>query len=192
MLLAAVGALIGAAARQVPVEPVDAARARYEASFGGAFELTGIDGKRVTDETFRGRPFAVFFGFTRCPDVCPMTLARLARIKQSGGATLDELQVLFITVDPENDTPDEIRRYLGLFDNRMMGATGTKEELKEVRGRYQALAKLMPLAGGGYTVDHTASVFLMGRGGEFLATIDGHEPDATARAKLQMAVKQRR
>jgi protein SCO1 len=104
------------------------------------------------------------------------------------GSAGDELQVLFITVDPENDTPDEIRRYLDLFDRSTFGATGTDAQLKAVRVRYQAMAKKVPQEGGGYSVDHSATVFVMGRQGEFLTTIDGHEPEETALAKLRMAV----
>jgi protein SCO1/2 len=109
-------------------------------------------------------------------------------LKQAIGPAADELQVLFITVDPKNDTPNEIRRYLDLFDAKMSGATGTEAELKAVRARYQAMARQVPLEGGGYTIDHSATVFLMGRRGEFLTTIDGHEPDRTASAKIRMAL----
>lgn len=186
-LVAILAGLLVAAAGTGDREPVDPARARYEAAFGGAFTLVGTDGRPITDRDFRGAPFAVFFGFTRCPDVCPTTLARLARLKRAIGPEADQLRVLFITVDPANDTPAEIRRYLDLFDARMAGATGSEAELKAMRDRYQAIARQVPGEAGGYTIDHSTTVFLMGRRGEFLTTIDAHEPDEMALAKLRRA-----
>lgn len=163
--------------------------ASYGAAVGGPFTLTDQHGRRFGSEDLRGRPFALFFGFTGCPDVCPTTLSRIARLRARLGAAGDGFDIVFVTVDPAEDTPEQIGRYLTLFETPIIGLTGTEEELAAVRRAYAAYAERVPLEGGGYTMDHTATVFLMGGDGRFVSTLDVHEDDAPALAKLRRLVR---
>ncbi len=169
------------------VEPDPAAS--YGAAVGGPFTLTDQNGRRFGNEDLRGRPFAFFFGFTRCPDVCPTTLSRIARLRAQLGVDGEGFDIVFVTVDPAEDTPEQIGRYLTLFDTPIIGLTGTEEELAAARRAYAAYAERVPLEGGGYTMDHTATVFLMGSDGRFVSTLDVHEDDSPALAKLRRLVR---
>lgn len=163
--------------------------ANYGAAVGGPFLLTGTDGRPFDSARLAGRPFAIFFGFTRCPDVCPTTLSRLAVLRARLGDDGGRFDIVFISVDPEADTPEQIGRYLALFDMPVIGLTGTPQQLAAARRAYAVHAERVPLAGGGYTIDHTASVFLMGRRGEFVSAIDMHEGDEPALAKLRRLIR---
>lgn len=163
-------------------------QAAYGDAVGGPFTLTAADGSTVTDETLAGKPFALFFGFTRCPDVCPTTLARLAQLRKRMGADGDRFEIVFVSVDPAYDTPEDIGRYVALFDTPIVGLTGTKEQIDAIVDGYHAFYEKVPIEGGGYTVDHTASVFLMDRAGKLQSIIDYHESAATSLAKLERLV----
>lgn len=160
----------------------------YGDTVGGPFALTAPDGSTVTDETLAGKPFAIFFGFTRCPDVCPTTLARLARLRERMGEDGDAFEIVFVSVDPEYDTPQDIGRYVALFGTPIIGLTGTQEQIDAIVGAYHAFYEKVPIEGGSYTVDHTASVFLMDREGKLQSIIDYHESAETSLAKLQQLV----
>lgn len=162
--------------------------ATYADAVGGPFALTAPDGSTVTNEALAGKPFAIFFGFTRCPDVCPTTLARLAQLRQRMGEDGDEFEIVFVSVDPESDTPEDIGRYVALFDTPILGLTGTKEQIDTIVGAYHAFYEKVPTEGGGYTVDHTASVFLMDREGKLQSIIDHHESAETSLEKLERLV----
>jgi len=155
---------------------------------GGPFTLVNHHGKTVTDKDFLGKPTLVFFGFTFCPDVCPTTLFETTTRLQKLGAEARDLQVLFITADPERDTPEQLALYLQSFDPRIVGLTGTQEQVDAAVLAYKAYAKKVPSEGGGYTVDHTASVFLMDRNGRFMGLIDYHEQEASALAKMRRLI----
>lgn len=156
---------------------------------GGPFTLIDhrVDhrGKTVTERDFLGRPTLVFFGFTHCPEVCPTTLFEITTRLQKLGAGADSLQVLFITTDPERDTPEQMALYLQSFDPRIIGLSGTREQVDAAVLAYKAYAKRIPTEDGGYTMDHTASVFLMDRNGRFAGLIDYHEQEAPALAKMR-------
>ena len=171
-----------------PAPPADPA-ASYAAAVGGPFTLTGTDGRPFGSDRLRGKPFAIFFGFTRCPDVCPTTLSRMARLRAQLGADGGRFNIVFVSVDPESDTPEQIGRYLTLFDTPIVGLTGTPQQLDAVKRAYAVYAQRVPLEGGGYTMDHTASVFLMGRSGEFVTTLDAHEDETTSLAKLRRLIR---
>ncbi len=160
----------------------------YGDTVGGPFALTAPDGSTVTDRTLAGKPFALFFGFTRCPDVCPTTLARLAQLRKRMGEDGDAFEIVFVSVDPQFDTPEDIGRYIALFDTPIIGLTGTKEQIDAVVDAYHAFYEKVPIEGGGYTVDHTASVFLMDREGKLQSIIDYHESAETSLAKLERLV----
>lgn len=135
---------------------------------GGPFALTDQNGKTITDKDMAGHPFLVFFGFTHCPDVCPTTLFDVSEIFRALGPD-KPVRALFITVDPERDTPTVMKDYLSSFDPRITGATGDEAAVGAAIKGYRVYAKKVPLDGGGYTMDHTAIVYLMGKDGSFIA-----------------------
>ncbi|BCB17143.1 SCO family protein [Bosea sp. ANAM02] len=157
-------------------------------AIGGPFTLVNQAGKTVTDREFRGKPMAVFFGFTNCPEVCPTTLVQMANLTKQIGPSADQLQVLLITVDPERDTPEQLALYLQSFDPRVVGLTGSREQVDAALKAYKGYAKKVP-TDNGYTMDHSASVYLMRADGSFRTMIDYHEEDASALAKIRMVLE---
>ena len=157
-------------------------------SIGGPFTLVDANGRPFSSSSLNGKPFAIFFGFTRCPDVCPTTLARLARLRRSLGQGDDAFQILFVTVDPERDGPKEVGTYGKAFATPVIGLTGTPAQIEQVKKQYAVFSEKAPLPGGDYTVDHTASVFLMDRAGKFVSTVSAEEGDAVALEKLKRIV----
>ena len=164
------------------------AQSSYAAAFGGPFALTAPDGKTVSNETLKGKPYAIFFGFTRCPDVCPTTLARMARLRQQLGADGNKFAIVFVSVDPEHDKPADIGRYVTLFGTPVIGLTGDKAHLAQAVKAFGVYYEKVPQPGGDYTIDHTASVYLMDRAGGFVTTIDHAESDANALAKIKRII----
>lgn len=155
---------------------------------GGAFELVDQDGEVRTWDDFRGKPVAVFFGFTHCPDICPMTLGELsvtlADLDVDGGRG-DDLQVVLVTGDPDRDTPEILGAYLESFDPRIVGLTGSDEEIDNAFRTFRAYREVVPLEEGGYTVDHSAGVYLYDASGGFVGTMDKDEPAETRLAKIE-------
>jgi protein SCO1/2 len=131
------------------------------AEFGREFALTDHAGKARTLGDFQGKVVAVFFGFTRCPDVCPTTLAELKLVKERLGADGDKLQVLFVTVDPERDTPELLAKYVPAFDPTFLGLRGdaeaTAKTAKEFKVFYQKAPGSSP---DNYSIDHTAATYI--------------------------------
>jgi protein SCO1 len=154
-------------------------------SFGGPFTLTGSDGRRFQSSSLRGKPHAIFFGFTHCPDVCPTTLARFVKLRRQLGQGERPFEILFITVDPERDGPEEVGKYAELFDSPVIGLTGSPAEIAQVKKQYGIYSEKVPDGSGGYGVDHTATVLLFDRAGGFVATISPEEADSAALAKLK-------
>lgn len=159
-------------------------------AFGGAFTLVDPAGKEVTDQSLKGKPFAIFFGFTRCPDVCPTTLSAMARYRKELGPDGDKFNIVFVSVDPEQDTPQDIGKYLTLFDTPIIGLSARNaQELDRAVRAYHVFYKKVPIDGGSYTIDHTASVFLMDQQGKFVTTIGHDEAPELAMAKLKRLVR---
>ncbi len=158
-------------------------------AFGGSFTMTDQNGRIVTDQTLRGKPYAIFFGFTRCPDVCPTTLNRLAQLRKALGEDGMKFNIVFVSVDPEHDTREGIGDYLTLFDTPIIGLTGTDEQIAKIVKAFHVYYAKVPMDGGDYTIDHTASIFLMDRNGDFVTSIDHHEGEPTAIQKLKRAIK---
>ena len=158
-----------------------------KSSFGGPFALTGGDGKPFSSQALEGKPYALFFGFTRCGDVCPTTLARLVKLRREA-ANDQAMRVAFITIDPANDGPKEVGQYAGLFGAPIIGLTGTQAEIDQVKKQYGIHAEPTPHAGKGQEMMHTGSVLLFDRAGQFAGTISASEPDADAIAKLKKLV----
>jgi protein SCO1 len=139
------------------------------AAVGGPFHLEDQNGKSFTDQDMKGRPFLVFFGFTHCPDICPQTLFEISQVLHTLGSDADRTGAVFITVDPERDTPAVIKDYLSNFDPHLHGLTGDQASINAALRAYRVYAKKVPLEGGDYTMDHTAVVYLMDKDGRFVA-----------------------
>ena len=154
-------------------------------TFGGPFTLTGTDGKPFASSRLDGRPAAIFFGFTHCPDVCPTTLARLTRLRRQLGQGDDAFSVVFISVDPERDTPAEVGNYMSLFNSPVIGLTGTPAQIEQVKKQFGIYSRKVEQPGGSYSVDHTASVILLDKNGQFVATLSPEEGDQVALEKLK-------
>lgn len=155
---------------------------------GGPFRLTSHEGKPFTDADLKGKPFAVFFGFTHCPEVCPTTLYDLTQDLESLGSDADRLRVAFITVDPEQDTPELMKTYLSSFDPRIVGLTGTEEEIAAVAKAYKIYYRKVP-TDSGYTMDHSATIFLMDSKGDFYGTSNFQETAEIRRSKLKQLIR---
>lgn len=184
--LAAAG--LGVLAMTGRLAPSAPAVESYGAAIGGPFELVDPAGRTVTDRSLRGRPFAIFFGFTRCPDVCPTTLSRLAQLRSKLGADGDAFDIVFVSVDPGHDSPADIGAYVDLFDTPILGLTGSEAQIAAAAKAYHVYYGKVDQPGGDYTIDHSATVFLMGRRGQFVATIDMEEGDKPALAKLRRLI----
>ena len=141
-------------------------------AIGGPFQLTAQDGRSVTEKDLRGGPSLVFFGFTHCPDVCPTALYEIGLIYKAMGKDGDRLKTYFVTVDPERDTPSVIKDYLSGFDARITGLSGAPDAVLAAEKAYRVYAKKVPLETGGYTMDHTALIYLMDGKGRFLSSLN--------------------
>jgi cytochrome oxidase Cu insertion factor (SCO1/SenC/PrrC family) len=156
-------------------------------SVGGPFELTDHRGNKRTDGDFRGKLLLVYFGYTYCPDVCPTDLLQIALAIDKLGAAGDEVQPLFISIDPERDTTGVLADYVSLFHRRLIGLTGTPEQIRKVADAYKAYyARYTPPDGGAYLMDHTGFIYLMGRSAEYLGVL----PPGTPADRLDEVIRQ--
>ena len=136
------------------------------ADYAREFQLTDQNGQTRTLGDFRGKVLVVFFGYTQCPDVCPTTLAELAAVKKALGPDGEQVQAIFITVDPERDTPDLLKAYLGNFDPSFVALRGSAEQTKAVAKEFKVFYNKVPgKTEGSYTMDHTAASYLFDRQG---------------------------
>ncbi|MFW2392033.1 MAG: SCO family protein [Methyloceanibacter sp.] len=168
-----IGALLGA----VMLLNTDAQRTRVvtsgKALIGGPFELAGKDGKTVTDKDFRGRYMLVFFGFTHCPDICPAELQVMSAALEDLGADADKVVPIFITLDPERDTPEAVTAYVQNFGTNFVGLTGSPEAIEKAAKAYRVTYQKFQdeSMGEDYSIDHSALVYLMGPDGAFVTHI---------------------
>lgn len=154
---------------------------RAVASVGGPFHLEDQTGKPFTDQDMKGRPFLVFFGYTHCPDVCPTTLLEISDVMKALGKDADRTGALFVTVDPERDTPAVLKDYLSNFDPHLRALTGDPAAVEAALKAYRVYAAKVPLKDGDYTMDHTAAVYLMDKDGRFVSTFNlKQSPEAAA------------
>lgn len=158
------------------------------ASIGGPFALVDDTGAPVTERTLAGKPYAMYFGYTFCPDVCPTTLFDLSRWIKELGSDADKLNYVFVTVDPERDTPKSMHAYLSSFDRHIRGYSGTPEQIAKIAKEYRVYYKKIPTSDGGYVMDHSALIYLMGPTDKFVTAIAYQEADASALAKLRSLV----
>ena len=159
--------------------------AQQVAAIGGPFKLIDQNGQTLTDQDLKGHPFLVFFGFTHCPDVCPTTLFEVSEVLRALGPDADRTRALFITVDPERDTPQIMKDYLSSFDPHLLGATGDLAAIAAVAKAYRVYYKKVPLDQGGYTMDHTAIVYLMDKDGRFISPFSLKRTTEAAAADLR-------
>jgi protein SCO1/2 len=131
------------------------------------FHLTDSVGRPFSARDLQGKPSLVFFGFTHCPDVCPTTLVKLAQVKKA--VAIKGLQVLFVTVDPQRDTPTAVGLYAHAFDPDFIGLTGDQKAIDDVTKAFAVAAVRVDLPGGDYTMDHSAAVFLVNASGQIVA-----------------------
>jgi protein SCO1/2 len=139
------------------------------AAIGGPFQLTDQNGKTVTDKNLKGKPTLIFFGYTHCPDVCPTSLFEISEVLRAMGKDADKVNAVFISVDPERDTPAAMKDYLSSFDPHLEGLSGDPAETAKVITSYRVYAKKVPTKDGDYTMDHTALIYLMDRDGRFVS-----------------------
>jgi protein SCO1 len=161
MLFVAVALLVGGRAAIT--------EATQPSAIGGPFRLVDQEGRAVSDRDMKGKPFLVFFGFTHCPDVCPTTLFEVSEVLSKLGPDSDRVGALFVTVDPERDTPAKMKDYLASFDQHLRGLTGDADAIAAMQKSYRVYAKKVALTDGGYTMDHSALVYLMDKEGRFVA-----------------------
>ena len=139
------------------------------AAIGGPFQLTDQAGKAFTDKDLKGKPTLIFFGYTHCPDVCPTSLFEMSEVLRAMGKDADKVNAVFISVDPERDTPATMKDYLSSFDPHLEGLSGDPAETAKVITSYRVYAKKVPTKDGDYTMDHTALIYLMDRDGHFVS-----------------------
>jgi protein SCO1/2 len=144
-----------------------------KAAIGGHFSLTDQHGKTVTDTQFRGKPMLVFFGFTHCPDICPLTVGNFSALLESMGKDGAALAAIFISVDPRRDTPEVLKSYFANFDSRIIALTGSYEQIDQAASAYKAYYDASPdekamQHGGEYMVNHSGYIYLMDKNGEYV------------------------
>ncbi|WP_185983758.1 SCO family protein [Aureimonas mangrovi] len=154
------------------------------AAIGGPFSMIDDRGERVTEADLTGKPSVIFFGFTYCPDVCPTTLFELTALMERLGSSADDVNFVMVSVDPERDTPEILHEYVKAFDQRFRGFTGTQEEVDRITEAYKVQVERVETEQS-YTMNHTASVYLMDSDNRFFGTISYHEDQNAALAKLE-------
>ena len=155
------------------------------AAIGGPFQLTDQNGKAVTDKSLKGKPTLIFFGYTHCPDVCPTSLFEISEVLRAMGRDADKVNAIFISVDPERDTPAAMKDYLSSFDPHLEGLSGDPAETAKVITSYRVYAKKVPTKDGDYTMDHTALIYLMDRDGRFVSPFNLKRTPEEAAADLK-------
>ena len=157
-----------------------------KALVGGPFSLTDSSGKRVTDKDFRGRDMLVFFGFTSCPDICPASLQLMSTVLEKLGPKADRITPIFITIDPERDTAPKLDEYVKHFSSRIVGLTGTPEEIAAAAKAYRVYYNKVPnkVVPGDYTMDHTGIIYLMDANGDYVTHFTPATPVDDMTAKL--------
>jgi protein SCO1/2 len=167
-----------------PLAPTGSASAA-PAAIGGPFRLASSKGGVLTDQDLKGTPFAIFFGFTHCPEICPTSLWEMSESLKRLGPEADKLKVLFVTVDPERDTPEILARDLQSFDPRIIGLSGSQKEMEAAAQAYRVYWRKVPTSDGDYTMDHTALIYLMDAKGAYEGFIAYKDDEATRDRKLR-------
>jgi protein SCO1/2 len=176
--------IVLAAISMLVVAPL-VAQAQKIGSTGGEFELTDHTGQPFSSTALAGRPYAIFFGFTHCPDICPTTLVEMSNHLAALGADADRLRVVFVSVDFERDTPDKLSAYMASFDARIIGLTGSEAQIAQAAKGWNAHYDKFTESNGSITIVHSAYVYLMDADNRLAATLNFQEPEAEQLAKLK-------
>ncbi len=164
-LVAAPLLALGLLAGCTPAEPVFKSTDISGTSYGKTLRLTDHHGQERTLADFKGKVVTIFFGYTQCPDVCPTALSGMSTVMQALGPDADRVQVIFVTVDPERDTPELLAQYVPAFDARFLGLYGTPEKIAEVAKEFRVFYRKSGDLAGHYTIDHTAGTYVFGPDG---------------------------
>jgi protein SCO1/2 len=158
----------------------------YQASgIGGPFKLASSSGGELSSDGLKGTPFLVFFGYTHCPDICPETVSDVSTWLDALGPEGKEMKALFISIDPERDSVASLKDYLSSFSDRIIGLTGTPDEIAQVAKEYRVYYAKHPTKDGDYSMDHSAVIYLMDREGKLAGTLTYDEKQEAAIAKLK-------
>jgi protein SCO1/2 len=158
------------------------------ARIGGPFQLMDQDGVARRDSDFRGRYLLIYFGYSHCPDVCPTTLSDIAGAYDRLGARKTKVVPVFVTLDPGRDTPKVIKTYLAAFGPEFVGLTGTDDAIARVANEYRASYRVRALPEGGYALDHSSAIYLMGPDGRFIAFYEDEAGPGTLAADLRKKI----
>ena len=183
VLVIAAGVLLALALRETPR---GAAGTALASAIGGQFQLIDQNGKPFSDANLKGKWHLIFFGYTHCPDACPTALNEMSLALDRLGMKRDEVGVVFITVDPERDTPDVLKAYVQSFDAPIVALTGSPEAVAQAAKAYRVFYAKHPRADGDYDMDHSAVIYVMNPEGRFTATFT---PDSSADAIVQRLQK---
>ncbi len=153
-------------------------------AIGGPFMLTDQNGEPKADTDFHGRSVLLYFGYTNCPDVCPTTLAVIADAMKQMGSKAARMTPVFVTIDPARDTPKVLKSYLASFGPQFVGLTGDSEAIKKMAGEYRVYYAKHPLPGGGYAMDHSSELYLLGPDGKLTTFYDAGIDAKTLAADL--------
>jgi protein SCO1 len=156
---------------------------------GGHFELMTPDGRAVTEASFRGKWLLIYFGYTFCADVCPGTLMSMAEAMKKLGPLADKVQPLFITLDPERDTPEKIGEYVKDFDPRFVGLVGSPQQVADTARQFHVYYRVRQLGHGDYVLDHSSFIYLMDQNGAFVNLLNGDLPGHEVAEHLAQFVK---
>jgi protein SCO1 len=165
------------------------AMAQSDGNVGPTLELFDQSGKPFSGAALVGRPYAIFFGFTHCPDVCPTTLMTISNTLQRLGADADRLSIPFVSVDPERDTPEQLRQYLAAFDVRIIGLTGTEAQIASAAKAWKVFHNKVPEDDGTYTIVHSAYVYLMDRANRLVGTMGFQDSEEEQATKLRSLIE---
>ena len=153
---------------------------------GGPFTLLDQTGKKRSLAEFKGKVVLIYFGYMFCPDICPTDLSNLAGLLKRLGKDADQVQTIFITLDPARDTPELIGKYVQYFDKRILGLRGTEQQTKQVATQYKTFYEKGSLNGNQYVIDHTAFIYIMNRAGKYLAFF----PPGTSPERMEIMVRE--
>jgi protein SCO1/2 len=169
--------------------PEPGSAAQNTAQIGGPFQLVDQNGRPVSDRDLLGKPTVIFFGFTYCPDVCPTTLADMTLWLKALGPDADKLNMVYVTIDPERDTPARLKSYLTAFDPRIRGLTGAPQAIAQAAHGYSVYYQKVALQGGEYTMDHSTLIYLMDAKGHMAELVQYGTPNDQVVASLRKLLK---
>jgi len=163
--------------------------AQSDGKVGPSLELVDQSGRPFSGAALAGRPYVIFFGFTHCPDVCPTTLMTLSNTLQRLGVDADRLRILFVSLDPEHDTPEQLRQYLAAFDARIIGLTGSEAQIVSAAKMWKVFHNKIPEEDGSYTIVHSAYVYLMDHANRLAGTMGFQDSEEEQAAKLRSLIE---